>query len=102
LILWQNTIAIAGKYRRKWFLDDPVGAERLGWEPFIETVVERTQKKFAKPTLRRYAHMDVSAGVFLSRRLHDHRALMDHPTSVLQDRTVYEDAGDMPARNLNR
>jgi deoxyadenosine/deoxycytidine kinase len=36
---------------------------------------------------------------FLSRRLRHHRALLDHPSSVLQDRTVYEDA-EIFARNL--
>ena len=36
---------------------------------------------------------------FLSRRLRHHRQLLDHPTSVVQDRSVYEDA-EIFARNL--
>jgi deoxyadenosine/deoxycytidine kinase len=36
---------------------------------------------------------------FLTRRLRSHRQLCDHPTSVIQDRTIYEDA-EVFARNL--
>jgi deoxyadenosine/deoxycytidine kinase len=36
---------------------------------------------------------------FLGKRLEHHRQLLDHPTSVIQDRTVYEDA-EIFARNL--
>jgi len=36
---------------------------------------------------------------FLTHRLRAHRQLLDHPTSVIQDRTVYEDA-EVFARNL--
>jgi deoxyadenosine/deoxycytidine kinase len=36
---------------------------------------------------------------FLTRRLLSHRKLIDHPTSVVQDRSVYEDA-EVFARNL--
>jgi deoxyadenosine/deoxycytidine kinase len=36
---------------------------------------------------------------FLTQRLRAHRQLLDHPTSVIQDRTVYEDA-EIFARNL--
>jgi len=41
------------------------------------------------------------ADFFLSRRLRHHRALLDHPNSVVQDRSVYEDA-EVFARNLYR
>ncbi|MEP6774535.1 MAG: deoxynucleoside kinase [Chloroflexota bacterium] len=73
-------------------------AQRLGWEPFFEPVVEN-------PYLADF-YTDMSAWgfhsqiFFLSRRLHDYDALMQHPTSVLQDRTVYEDA-EIFARNLH-
>ena len=74
-------------------------AQRLGWEPFFEAVAEN-------PYLADfYADMPTwsfhSQIFFLSRRLYDYRALMEHPTSVLQDRTVYEDA-EIFARNLHR
>jgi deoxyadenosine/deoxycytidine kinase len=74
-------------------------AQRLGWEPFFETVVENPYlADFYKEMKAWSFHSQV---FFLSRRLHDHRALMEHPTSVLQDRTVYEDA-EIFARNLYR
>jgi deoxyadenosine/deoxycytidine kinase len=38
---------------------------------------------------------------FLTNRLRAHHQLIDHPTSVIQDRTVYEDA-EVFARNLYR
>jgi deoxyadenosine/deoxycytidine kinase len=38
---------------------------------------------------------------FLSKRLRHHRRLLDHPSSVLQDRSVYEDA-EIFAKNLYR
>lgn len=74
-------------------------AQRMGWEPFFEAVAEN-------PYLADfYADMPTwsfhSQIFFLSRRLYDYRALMEHPTSVLQDRTVYEDA-EIFARNLYR
>jgi deoxyadenosine/deoxycytidine kinase len=74
-------------------------AQRLGWEPFFEAVAEN-------PYLADfYADMPTwsfhSQVFFLSRRLYDYRALMEHPTSVLQDRTVYED-GELFARYLYR
>jgi deoxyadenosine/deoxycytidine kinase len=74
-------------------------AQRMGWEPFFEAVAEN-------PYLADfYADMPTwsfhSQVFFLSRRLYDYRALMEHPTSVLQDRTVYEDA-EIFARNLYR
>ncbi|HET9493345.1 MAG TPA: deoxynucleoside kinase [Chloroflexia bacterium] len=74
-------------------------AQRMGWEPFFEAVAEN-------PYLADfYADMPTwsfhSQIFFLSRRLYDYRAMMEHPTSVLQDRTVYEDA-EIFARNLYR
>ena len=74
-------------------------AQRLGWEPFFEAVVENPYLADFYGDMRGWSfHSQV---FFLSRRLHDHRALMNHPTSVLQDRTVYEDA-EIFARNLYR
>jgi deoxyadenosine/deoxycytidine kinase len=74
-------------------------ARRLGWEPFFETVVENPYLADFYGDMQRWSfHSQV---FFLSRRLHDHRALTQHPTSVLQDRTVYEDA-EIFARNLYR
>jgi len=64
--------------------------KRLGWEPFYEPVAEN-------PYLADF-YEDMSAWAFhsqiffLTHRLRAHRQLLDHPTSAIQDRTVYEDA----------
>lgn len=65
-------------------------AERLGWEPFYEAEADNPYLADFYSDMRRYAfHSQV---FFLSRRLRHHRRLLDYPTSVIQDRTVYEDA----------
>jgi deoxyadenosine/deoxycytidine kinase len=70
---------------------------RLGWEPFYEPVTEN-------PYLADfYKDMDAwsfhSQIFFLAHRLRSHHRLGQHPTSVVQDRSVYEDA-EIFARNL--
>src|SRR5690349_11875407 len=70
---------------------------RLGWEPFFEPVAEN-------PYLADfYANMDVwsfhSQIFFLTHRLRSHYDLAKHPSSVVQDRSVYEDA-EIFAQNL--
>ena len=72
---------------------------RLGWEPFYEGVVDN-------PYLADfYANMAAwsfhSQIFFLGRRLKDLRRLMDFPSAVVQDRSVYEDA-EIFAKNLFR
>lgn len=65
-------------------------AERLGWEPFYEAVADNPYLADFYEDMHRYAfHSQI---FFLSRRLRHHRRLLDYPTSVVQDRTVYEDA----------
>lgn len=74
-------------------------AQRLGWQPFFEAVVDNPYLEDFYRDMRQWSfHSQV---FFLSRRLLDHKALIEHPTSVLQDRTVYEDA-EIFARNLYR
>src|ERR687892_177686 len=70
---------------------------RLGWEPFFEPVTEN-------PFLADfYANMDAwsfhSQIFFLAHRLRSHYSLAQHPSSVVQDRSVYEDA-EIFAQNL--
>ncbi|HLF74296.1 MAG TPA: deoxynucleoside kinase [Anaerolineales bacterium] len=70
---------------------------RLGWEPFYEPVAEN-------PYLADfYADMDSwsfhSQIYFLAHRLRAHYNLSQHPESVVQDRSVYEDA-EIFAQNL--
>lgn len=72
-------------------------ALRLGWEPFYEAVAENPYLSDFYSDMRRWSfHSQV---FFLSRRLSSHRDLLNHPSSVIQDRSVYEDA-EIFARNL--
>jgi deoxyadenosine/deoxycytidine kinase len=65
-------------------------SERLGWEPFYEAVAENPYLADFYQDMTRYAfHSQI---FFLSRRLRHHRRLLDFPGSVIQDRSVYEDA----------
>ena len=70
---------------------------RMGWEPFYEPVTEN-------PYLADfYKDMDAwsfhSQIFFLTHRLRSHSRLGQHPDSVVQDRSVYEDA-EIFAQNL--
>ena len=70
----------------------------LGWEPFFEPVAENPYLADFYENMRPWAfHSQI---YFLTHRLRAHRQLLDHPTSVIQDRTVYEDA-EIFARNLH-
>jgi deoxyadenosine/deoxycytidine kinase len=72
-------------------------AERLGWDPFYEPVVENPYLADFYRDMRAWSfHSQI---FFLTRRLKIHRELCDHPTSALQDRSLYEDA-EVFARNL--
>jgi deoxyadenosine/deoxycytidine kinase len=74
-------------------------AQQLGWEPFYEAVEDNPYLADFYQDMRRWSfHSQI---FFLSRRLRHHRALLDHPNSVVQDRSVYEDA-EVFARNLYR
>ena len=65
-------------------------SERLGWEPFYEAVSDNPYLADFYADMGRYAfHSQI---FFLSRRLRHHRRLLDFPGSVVQDRSVYEDA----------
>ncbi len=65
-------------------------SRRLGWEPFYEAVSDNPYLADFYADMSRYAfHSQI---FFLSRRLRHHRRLLDFPGSVIQDRSVYEDA----------
>jgi deoxyadenosine/deoxycytidine kinase len=71
---------------------------KLGWQPFYEPVNENPYLADFYEDMRAWAfHSQI---FFLTNRLRSHRQLIDHPTSVIQDRTVYEDA-EIFARNLH-
>ena len=73
-------------------------SRELGWEPFYEAVAENPYlPDFYRDMPTWGFHSQI---FFLSNRLRSHRQLLDHPTSVVQDRSVYEDA-EIFARNLH-
>jgi deoxyadenosine/deoxycytidine kinase len=72
-------------------------AKRLEWQPFYEPVAENPYLADFYADMRSWAfHSQV---FFLTRRLRSHVELSQQPGSVLQDRSVYEDA-EIFAQNL--
>lgn len=72
-------------------------AAAFGWQPFYEANAENPYLADFYDDMQRWSfHSQV---FFLGKRLEHHRQLLDHPGSVVQDRTVYEDA-EIFARNL--
>jgi deoxyadenosine/deoxycytidine kinase len=64
--------------------------EKLGWQPFYEPVAENPYlADFYKDMTTWSFHSQV---FFLTHRLRSHFDLAQHPSSVIQDRSVYEDA----------
>ncbi|MBN1519210.1 MAG: deoxynucleoside kinase [Spirochaetales bacterium] len=72
-------------------------AERLGFRPYFEPVAENPYLEDFYADMERWAFQ--SQIFFLTHRVRSHRALMDDPYSVVQDRSIYEDA-EVFARNL--
>ena len=74
-------------------------SERLNWEPFFEAVNDNPYLADFYGDMQRWSfHSQI---YFLSRRLRHHWQLLQRANSVVQDRTVYEDA-EIFARNLHR
>jgi deoxyadenosine/deoxycytidine kinase len=74
-------------------------SEQLEWEPFLEAVDDNPYLADFYRDMRRWSfHSQI---YFLSRRLRHHWQLLQRANSVIQDRTVYEDA-EIFARNLRR
>jgi deoxyadenosine/deoxycytidine kinase len=73
-------------------------AERLGFRPCYEPVSENPYLSDFYADMPRWAFH--SQAFFLAHRLRAHRELMQDPRSVVQDRSVYEDA-EVFARNLH-
>ena len=72
---------------------------RLDWEPFYEGVVDNPYLADFYADMAAWSfHSQI---FFLGRRLKDLRRLMDFPSAVVQDRSVYEDA-EIFAKNLYR
>lgn len=74
-------------------------SERLNWEPFYEAVDDNPYLADFYGDMQRWSfHSQI---YFLSRRLRHHWQLLQRAGSVVQDRTVYEDA-EIFACNLYR
>ena len=72
-------------------------ARRMGWQPFFEANEDNPYLHDFYRDMQRWSfHSQV---FFLGKRLEHHRQLLNAPGSVIQDRTVYEDA-EVFARNL--
>ena len=72
-------------------------SQKLGWAPYYEPVSENPYLEDFYADMQAWSfHSQV---YFISHRLQSHRQLLEYPTSVIQDRTVYEDA-EIFARNL--
>jgi deoxyadenosine/deoxycytidine kinase len=73
--------------------------ENLGWEAYYEAVDDNPYLADFYQDMRQWSfHSQI---FFLSRRLRDHRQILDRPGTVVQDRSVYEDA-EIFAENLHR
>jgi hypothetical protein len=72
-------------------------AERLDYRPYYEPVAENPYLEDFYADMPAWAFH--SQLFFLSWRVRSHRTLMDDPHSVVQDRSLYEDA-EVFARNL--
>jgi deoxyadenosine/deoxycytidine kinase len=73
-------------------------ANSFGWQPFYEANAENPYLADFYEDMERWSFQ--SQIFFLGKRLEHHRQLVDYPGSVVQDRTVYEDA-QIFARNLH-
>jgi deoxyadenosine/deoxycytidine kinase len=70
---------------------------KLSWEPFYEPVTENPYLADFYEDMEAWSfHSQV---FFLTHRLRAHHLIAGHPTSVVQDRSVYEDA-EIFAQNL--
>lgn len=93
----QQFIAIAGNIGAGKSTLTKMLADNMGWTPFFEANAENPYLSDFYQDMQRWSfHSQV---FFLGKRLEHHRQLIDHPGSVVQDRTIYEDA-EIFARNL--
>lgn len=71
--------------------------EKLNWQPFYEPETENPYLADFYQDMSRWSFQ--SQVFFLSRRLQIHHQILHHSGSVIQDRSIYEDA-EIFARNL--
>lgn len=93
----KHFIAIAGNIGAGKSTLTRLLSDALGWQPFYEAAAENPYLADFYHDMRQWSfHSQV---FYLGKRLEHHRRLVDHPGSVVQDRTVYEDA-EVFAANL--
>lgn len=90
-------IAIAGNIGAGKSTLTKMLSQHFGWKPFYEANAENPYLADFYKDMQRWSFQ--SQVFFLSKRLEHHRQLVDYPGTVLQDRTVYEDA-EIFATNL--
>ncbi|HLP16608.1 MAG TPA: deoxynucleoside kinase [Bacteroidota bacterium] len=72
-------------------------SRKLGWTPYYESVEDNPYLADFYGDMRRWSfHLQV---YFLSHRFQTHKMIVQAPGSVIQDRSIYEDA-EIFARNL--
>jgi deoxyadenosine/deoxycytidine kinase len=72
-------------------------AERFGWEPYYESVIDNPYLKDFYHDMGRWSfHLQI---YFLHHRFRTHVEMSKHPGGAVQDRTIYEDV-EIFARNL--
>ncbi len=73
-------------------------ASRFGWKPYFESVEDNPYLADFYGDMRRWSfHLQI---YFLSHRFINHKQIVESPVSVIQDRSIYEDA-EIFARNLH-
>src|SRR3989304_5740442 len=71
---------------------------KLGWRPYYEIVDENPYLPDFYADMPRWSfHLQV---FFLSKRFQHHQAITSSPGSVIQDRTIYEDADTFPPASV--
>lgn len=93
----KHFIAIAGNIGAGKSTLTQMLSNAFSWEPFLEAAAENPYLADFYQDMERWSfHSQV---FYLGKRLEHHRQLIDHVGSVVQDRTVYEDA-EIFAANL--
>ncbi|MCX6137677.1 MAG: deoxynucleoside kinase [Ignavibacteriales bacterium] len=73
-------------------------ADRFGWKPYFESVEDNPYLADFYGDMKRWSfHLQI---YFLSHRFTSHKQIVESPESVIQDRSIYEDA-EIFARNLS-
>lgn len=73
-------------------------SEKFGWKPYFESVEDNPYLADFYADMKRWSfHLQI---YFLSHRFTSHKQIVESPESVIQDRSIYEDA-EIFARNLH-